>query len=259
MKEVYDEIVEFMLSSGKRLVEKAGSIKNLKLKDNEVTEDDYVTEEDIRIERGFKEIVLKYNPNHEFYAEEEHDNFPDADNVWVSDPISGTNRFVEGDSRYSIVIAHLNKGIIQFGAVYAPALNELYTAYRGEGAFLNGKKISVSQGKKTIIFRKSHGWMDEESQNKSIDDLAEYDLSSSFKGSFAISLCHAATGKYDGIVLLCKDTFPIYAGAIILDEAGGIFTNNKGDISFSYRDRVFVGGNKEFHKELKKVLNKTFP
>ena len=76
MEKIYTEMIAFMVSSGKRIATKAGKIKDIGVKKQ------WLTEEDIAIERGMKEIIQKHHPNHAFFAEEEHDSFPENENVF---------------------------------------------------------------------------------------------------------------------------------------------------------------------------------
>ena len=99
MEKVCREIIDFIVSSGKRIAKRAGNIEDIGVKKQ------YLTEEDLAIERGMKEIIKKHCPTHEFFAEEEHDSFPENEDVWIADPISGTISLIEGLPYYAIVVA----------------------------------------------------------------------------------------------------------------------------------------------------------
>src|SRR5579863_94873 len=114
MEKEYQKIIDFMLVSGKRLIQRTGNIKDIG-----ITKTD-LTEEDLAIERGFKEIISSFEGEHVLYAEEEHDVFKNADSIWVADPISGTANFIQGKPYYSIVITHLINHKAVFAAVYNP-------------------------------------------------------------------------------------------------------------------------------------------
>jgi myo-inositol-1(or 4)-monophosphatase len=214
----------------------------------------YLTEEDLTIERGMKEIIKKHNSDHYFFAEEEHDSFPDSDHVWIADPISGTNTFIQGRPHYGIVIAHSFKGIVQFAAIYDPSVDELFIAYKGKGAFLNGKKISFSNNNKKIIFTPSYAWKDKASYEDIEKKILKNFEVHKTKFSHGVALSHVACGRYDGVISLCKDSFPLFAASLIIQEAGGIFTNLKGESNIHHGDRIFLGGNKETYAKLKEIL-----
>ena len=74
------------------------------------------------------------------------------------------------------------------------------------------------------------------------------------KNSHAVNLCHVACGHADGVICLGKDSFPYFAGGLILQEAGGKFTNKQGNDNIHHGDRVFVGGNEESYQKLREVL-----
>jgi myo-inositol-1(or 4)-monophosphatase len=206
-----------------------------------------------------KEIIKKHYPSHEFFAEEEHDSFPENEDVWIADPISGTISLIEGLPYYAIVVAYAKNKVIQFSSIYVPAVDELFVAYRGKGAFLNGKKISVSkrEGNPKVIFALSYDWKDRKSAEEMQKKLKQFDflIDKLDKRSHAINCSLVACGRYDGLIGFGKDSFPYFAGALLIQEAGGIFTNRKGDSNIHHGDRVFIGGNKIAYEKLKELVN----
>ncbi|MFH0949479.1 MAG: inositol monophosphatase [Candidatus Aenigmatarchaeota archaeon] len=249
MEMVYKEIINFIMISGKRIAKRAGKIEDIGIKKR------YLTEEDIAIERGMKEIIKKHYPNHEFYAEEENETFSEAENVWIADPISSTKTFIQGLPHYGIVISYVKNKIVQFAVVYDPSADELFTAYRGKGAFLNGEKISVSKpsGNLKVVFNLSSQWKDKKSAEDMLEKLQKFELFRN-TNSHAVNLCYVACGRYDGVICFCKDSFPYFAGSLIIQESGGIFTNKDGNSVIHHKDRVFIGGNIEAYKKLLEVL-----
>lgn len=248
----YKAVIEYALTSGKRLTKRAGKIQDIG-----ITKTD-LTEEDLAIERGFKKLIENFGRDYVLYAEEENSNLLSSENVWIVDPISGTNTFISGLGHYAIVAAHLYKNQVVFAVIYDPSVNELFTAYHDKGAYLNGKKISVSQfinKRPKIVFNRSKGWKEPEIARKSWITLDE--LGNVFRNtnSFAINYCHVACGRYDGVFTLSKDSFPEHAGSLIIKEAGGVFTNNKKTEQFHHEDRVFLGGNKTTYELLSKNFN----
>jgi myo-inositol-1(or 4)-monophosphatase len=252
MDELYKKIIEQIVSSGKRIREKSGKIQDIGVTKKNLTE------EDIKIERELKQIIKEFNPKHEFYAEEESENFLDAEDVWVIDPISGTHVFINGLPHYGIVAAHVHNHEVQFAAVYDPSMDDLYTAYRNKGAYLNGQKISVkdtvSEPPK-IIFTLSLGWKDIASARKIFYELSNLELYR-VPGSSAVNDSLVACGKYNGVVCFAKDSFPSFASSLMIKEAGGIFTNINGEENIQPSDRVFIGGDKETYQKLKLVVEK---
>lgn len=244
------ELIEFIVTSGKELVAKSGNIKDIGIKKK------FLTEEDLRTERGIKEIVSKMPGSHEFYSEEENDNFVDSDSVWIADPISGTHLFIQGLPHYTVVVSHLSKGVVDLAIVYDPIVDKLYVADE-EGAFINDIKInSDGSSKNRVIFAPSYAWKDLEQVEKLKKELSRYDIFPS-QGSFAINYCLVAEGSFNGVVSLTKDSFPEFAGCFIANEAGAKATNIKGNIDISPDDRVFICGNKNTYEDLFEITKST--
>jgi len=251
MNKVYSEIITYIIDSGKRIIKKSGNIKDIW-----ITKKD-LTEEDLRIERWLKGIIKKHNSNHELFAEEEHDSFPDTEDIWVADPISGTKLFINWEPHYAIVISHMKNNIVQFAAVYDPSIDELFTAYKDKWAFLNNKPINVSKKHKEnelrVLFCMSSQRKDIKKAKNIFKDLLVYNTYR-IKSSFALYYCYIACGRYDGIISLTKDIFPEVAGGFIIREAGGILKNDKGEDNLKHNDRVFAWGNKESYETIKSFV-----
>ena len=239
----YRKILDFMRVAGERLLTKTGNVVDIG-----VTKIN-LTEEDLAIERGFRDIIQGFKGDHALYAEEEHDSFHNAENVWVVDPISGTKNFIDGSGHYAIVISHLINGKTVFAAVFDPSANEFFTAKRGKGAFLNGTRIGTSEETSSVIFRPSSKWNDPNAVLKIQSALEGYQVESNAH-SMAVDYCWIAAGRFDGMVSLTKDSFPEFAGGFIVQEAGGRFTNLKGESDIQPTDRVFVCGNQKMYDEL---------
>ena len=232
----YKKIIDFILLSGKRLSTRAGNIKDIG-----ITKTD-LTEEDLAIERGLKEIISSFGNDHSLYAEEENTSFQNSKHVWVIDPISGTINFIQGLPHYSIVVSHLADRKVVFAAVFDPAVNELFTAYAGKGAFLNDKPIRVSMGSSKIILRPSMAWNDPEVIKRAAEALKNFNIENN-RFSMAVNYCAVAAGRADGVAAFTKDSFPEFAGSLIVREAGGIFTNIEGKSNIQPNDRIFLSGN----------------
>jgi len=249
MKVDYQKIVDYVVESGKRLVTKTGRIADIG-----ITKED-LTEEDIRIERGLKEILDSFGDSHTLYAEEENDVFQNSESLWVADPISGTGTFIKGLPHYSIVVSHLSNHKVVFAVVYDPSVDELFTAKIGEGTLLNGKRIRVSEGNSNVILRVTKVKIDIEKEliSEITRILSKYNVTTK-SHSMAVDYCAVACGRYDGIVSVTKDSFPEFAGSLIIREAGGRFANLSGEPNFLETDRAFVAGNEIIFKELQKLI-----
>jgi len=155
--------------------------------------------------------------------------------IWAVDPLDGTLNFAKRIPHFAVSIGVVQSGRTVAGAIYDPILDEMFTARRGAGAYLNGKKIRVSTAaalrNASIIFE----WWDKE---PSIPDplglekkVYRYTRSLRSPGSIALNLCSVASGRFDGLITVFLRS-PIYetsAGALVVEEAGGRVTNSLGD------------------------------
>jgi len=252
MKATYQEVTKFVFASGKRILRKAGKIADIGVTKK------YLTDEDTRIENGLETLIHEYHPDHQLFAEETHDTLPDCTHVWVADPISGTKTFIEGLPHFGIAVAHLKNGLPQFSVVYDPSTDELYTAFLGGGAFLNGKLMKaerrVEKDRCEIVLNWSCEDNDDERAQKLVSHLAREFRVFRNKNSFAVNYCHMASGRYDGFVALTKDAFPEIVASLIVREAGCVFKNEDGDDVIASQQRLFFGGNYLLAAQLKSLL-----
>lgn len=254
MEKIYQQVIDFVVDSGKELVKKSG-----KAKDIGVTKK-YLTEEDLKIERGLNKIITKFDKSHKVFAEEEHFDFKEAENIWVIDPISMTRAFIKGLPHYAIVVAHTQNKKVKFSVVYDPSMNDLYYAFDGGGFFHNGQKIKPlrSEPKKNlkIIFNLSVAWLENKEIRKNLfQELTQFDLYRN-TSSFGLNYCYVACGYYDGFVALTKDNFPEIAGSLMIKESGGSFVN-LGKLDLLQPEKlIFYGGNDQTFSKLDEIFSK---
>lgn len=168
--------------------------------------------------------------------------------VWAVDPLDGTLNFAKRIPHFAVSIGVVQRGRTVAGAIYDPILGEMFTARRGEGAHLNGRRIRVSKAtalrNASIIFE----WWDREPSIPDPLDLEKrvyaYTRSLRSPGSIALNLCSVASGRFDGLITVFPRS-PIYetpAGAIIVEEAGGLVTNSLGDSWESLSRSIIAAG-----------------
>ena len=189
---------------------------------------DFVTEMDIKSEKLIREILLTACPEDEFFGEEGGGS-TSSKGRWIVDPIDGTGNYVKDIPMYTISIAYEQDGRLVIGCVYAPALDEMYVAVRGEGATMNGKPIHVSDvsDPTLAIFSMSFAARLPEMHRRMVDTIDGImgtcnDLRR--MGSAAFDLCCAACGRTEGFFELGLHIYDIAAGVLILEEAGGKIT-----------------------------------
>jgi myo-inositol-1(or 4)-monophosphatase len=182
-------------------------------------------------------------------------NYGSHDIIWAVDPLDGTLNFVKGIPHFAVSIGvRLGKRTVA-GAIYNPILDEMYTAARGSGAHLNGKRIRVSTTtalrNAALIFE----WWDTE---PSIPDPLELEgrfyrhtRSVRSPGSIALNLCSVASGRFDGLITVYRKS-PVWettAGCLIVEEAGGRVTNSLGE-SWENLSRSIIAGGPIFQRRL---------
>jgi myo-inositol-1(or 4)-monophosphatase len=186
-------------------------------------------------------------------------NFGSRDIVWAVDPLDGTFNYVKCIPHFAVSIGVLIKGRTALGAIYNPNLNEMFTATGGRGAYLNGKRIHVSEARSIRNSSLVFDWWNSE---PSIPDpllLAKrlYRRTRTLRspGSVALNLCSVASGRFDGLVTVYRKT-PIHetsAGCLIVQEAGGVLTNSLGK-SWESFSRSLIAGGPQIHRQLMKLI-----
>lgn len=195
----------------------------------------FVTEYDKKIQRILKERFFQILPEAVFVGEEEDSHASIAGGyAFIVDPIDGTTNFIKDYHMSVISVGLLFNGEKYMGVVYNPYLNEMYTAVRGEGAYLNGRPIHVSGHpleNGIVLFGTAPYY--EDLSRKSFEMAYEYfkkALDVRRSGSAAIDLCCVAAGRAEVFFELCLSPWDFAAGALIVEEAGGKVTTVDGRI-----------------------------
>ena len=184
---------------------------------------DYVTDDDRASERMIRESILKSFPGDEILGEE-YGITGTSDSLWVVDPIDGTVDYMNGFPFYTISIAYMEKGEAVFGLVSVPEQGEIFSAIKGEGAFLNGEKITVSsierkEGLAILVPpHRRHEYLD--SYISSMRRLYEVYSDMRSLGSAAISLSYLASGRVSCYYERFLHIYDVAAGLLIAAEAG---------------------------------------
>ncbi len=194
----------------------------------------FVTTYDKAIQEKLREGLLKLKPDAVFVGEEEdiHPSIFDG-LAFVVDPIDGTTNFIRDYKQSCISVALLEKGVPILGLVYNPYLDEMFTARKGEGAYLNGERIHVSglpmeQG--IVLFGTAPYYT--ELNRKSFDLAYDYFKSAldiRRSGSSALDLCSIAAGRAEVFFELRLSPWDYAAGSLIVTEAGGKVTTAEGE------------------------------
>lgn len=194
---------------------------------------DFVTVADVAVEKFLKSALAKHYPEYGFWGEESGKS-ENQSQRWIVDPIDGTHSFAKGQYFWSISVALEIDDELIFGAVYAPALSDYYCAKRGQGAFKNAQKISVSNetdlGNSMIAtgFACLRSYLEENNLER-FCRIAQKTTGQRRFGSAAMDLCLVADGQVDAFWEQELNLYDVAAGALIVLEAGGTVTDFKGN------------------------------
>ena len=182
---------------------------------------DFCTEADRAVERLVSErIRARFG---DAIIGEEYGGEP-ADRVWLVDPIDGTTEFIHGTKRWCVSLAYVHAGVIEAGAIYAPADDRLFSAKRGGGAFLNGRRLDVSRLRHGAVPVVEVGWSDRRPVSR-YGTVLERMVAQGFEfrrhGSGALALAEVAAGLNDGYLELHINAWDALAGILLVQEAGG--------------------------------------
>jgi myo-inositol-1(or 4)-monophosphatase len=221
---------------------------------------DIVTEVDIAVEKLIIKEIKRAYPDHAIIAEE--DSFANKTNmeevlkapyIWFIDPIDGTTNYAQGLPFYAVSIGvfktSTSGGELVAGTIYAPKIDRLYTAEKGKGARLNGKKIAVSKTKKIANSVMATGFKGSKTKNISyFKKMMEETRALRRFGAASLDLAFTASGEFDGFWEFGLYPWDVAAGALIVKEAGGKVTDTSGNLLDLFGKDIFVSNGK-IHKE----------
>ena len=225
---------------------------------------DFVTRADRKVEKKLYEELLKARPRFGFKLEEGGD-LPgeDADSRWIIDPIDGTTNFIHGIPAFATSIGLEQRGEIVAGVIYNPATNELFTAEKGRGAYLDGRRIRVS-GRTSLADTVIACGL----PHKARSDLGQFrkelsciqDKVAGLRrfGAASLDLAWVAAGRIDGFWERGLSAWDIAAGIIMVREAGGIISPLDGYGNILKHGDI-VAGNPEICRLLETELKKVRP
>lgn len=196
---------------------------------------DFVSDIDRTSEAILADALKEAYPHHKITAEEGGtQGKATAEYEWIIDPLDGTTNYLHGHPQYAISMALLHKGVLQEALVYAPERNDLYMASRGKGALLNDRRIRVSNRIELNRCLIGTGFpvVDQSMMDTYLailKDILAKTAGGRREGSAALDLCAVACGRLDGFFEFNLKPWDIAAGALIVQEAGGIVTDMQGN------------------------------
>ncbi|MBD5162430.1 MAG: inositol monophosphatase [Oscillibacter sp.] len=219
---------------------------------------DLVTEYDLAVENFLKEKLPPLAPGSIFFGEEETENAdPGRGWAFIVDPIDGTTNFVRGLRQSAISVALAHDGVLEYGVVYDPYKDELFSARRGGGAFLNGRPIHVSRrplsegvfGMGTAIYRREYL----EPTMRLAEQLFRRSCDFRRLGAAALDLCDVACGRTELFFEYSLCPWDYAAGSLIITEAGGFVSTLEGG-PLPLADRCSVWASNQVNQDVLKEL-----
>ena len=253
-----------MLNTAVKAARRAAAIINRasfdieQLRVSEKRHNDFVTEVDRAAEQAIIEVLKTAYPDHAILAEESgasanlHD---ENENVWIIDPLDGTTNFIHGFPQYCVSIALQQRGQITQAVVYDPTRNDLFTASKGAGAYLNEKRIRVARRDKLADALIGTGFPYSnfekmEQHLKMFRIMTEKCAGLRRPGAAALDLAYVAAGRFDGFFEKNLKPWDIAAGSLLITEAGGIVANFEGESDYLYHGDIIAGSPKIFAQML---------
>lgn len=249
-----------MLNTAIKAARRAGAVINRasfdidRVKVTEKGRNDFVTEVDQAAENAIIDVLKNAYPDHAILAEESGasaNHHAEHENVWIIDPLDGTTNFIHGFPTYCVSIALQQRGQVTQAVVYDPNRNDLFTATKGAGAYLNEKRIRVSRRDKMadaligtgFPFRDTEGL---EEYVEMFKVLSERCAGLRRPGAAALDLAYVAAGRLDGFFEKGLKPWDVAAGSLLITESGGIVSNFSGESDYLYHGDVIAGTPKIF-------------
>lgn len=221
---------------------------------------DYVSYVDKETEKLLVEKLKTLIPDSGFITEEETVKFEEQDYCWIIDPLDGTTNFIYDNPPFCVCIALRYKNEVILGVVYEVTRHECFYAWKGGGSYLNDRKITVSDV--TTLENASVGLdlpYDYQNYKPVLNSLIDklYGTASSVRlyGSAAIGLCYVAAGRFDAWLEAYIKLWDFAAGAIIVQEAGGVVTDFRGSSDFWGSHHVIVSSGASLHTQMEGLVS----
>ena len=248
-----------MLTTAVKAARRAGNVINRGARDLDLLTvtakgpKDFVSEVDHAAEAAIVDTLHAAYPDHAILAEEgtSRDKNANADYVWIIDPLDGTTNFLHGFPQYCVSIALAHKGVVTQGVIYDPVRNDLFTATRGRGAFLNDRRMRVSRRvhlRDCLIgtgfpFRDG-SYLD--TYLAMMKTMITQTAGLRRPGAAALDLAYVAAGFYDGFFEIGLNAWDVAAGSLLIQESGGLIGDFSGEGDFLYGGQVIAANAKVF-------------
>lgn len=220
---------------------------------------DFVTEIDRQAEAAIIDTLLHAYPEHGILAEESGLQEGAKDYQWIIDPLDGTTNFMHGFPHFAVSIGMRHKNRLEHAVIYDPLRKEMFGASRGDGAFLNNRRLRVTQARslKSALLCTGFPFRDEKYIDIYLETFRQLlPVSSGVRrtGSAALDLAYVACGRFDGFWEFNLKPWDMAAGALLIQEAGGMVSDMEGSDRFLESGHIIAGTPGVF-TELTKLLH----
>jgi myo-inositol-1(or 4)-monophosphatase len=236
-----------MLNVAVKAARRAGTVINRaslnleRLQVDRKQHNDFVTEVDKAAEAAIIETLSEETGEHNI----------DAENVWIIDPLDGTTNFIHGFPQYAVSIALAVNGVTQQAVVYDPTRDELFTATRGAGAYLDRRRLRVATQDRLASSLIGTGFPYREDQDlekylKIFAEMTRQCAGLRRPGAASLDLAYVAAGRYDGFFESDLKPWDMAAGALLITESGGLIGNYRGEEGFLKSGEVMAANPRIF-------------
>ena len=251
-------MVKVCRKAAKILIRDFGEIENLQV--SLKGPGNFVTASDLKVEKILVEELQKARPTYSILSEEVGQINNDESFKWIIDPIDGTSNFLHGIPHFAISIGLEHDKEIICGIIYDPIKDEIFTAEKGNGAYLNNKRMRVSSRSKLKDCIICTGGHKRDSKDRELA-LEEYKKFSSKVfipirkfGSASLDMAYVAAGRCDGYWQRDLSYWDIAAGIILVKESGGFVTDFNGENRYIQNKTILVT-NSKINEEMIEVLS----
>jgi|SRR3989338_421836 len=236
---------------GKLLMNNLGKVKKVK----EKAKNSLVSNVDLEAEKIIENLIKKHFPNDSILSEEEASTAKKSDYKWVIDPLDGTHNYLRNQPHFGVSIGLEYKGEIVFGVINLPFFNEIYAAEKGKGAFLNNKKIKVSNRDLANAYINFDGNLYKETKRKTdaLRKIAKKTFQTRITGCAVVNGTSVANGNLDAHIAFNTKPWDVAVGFLLIKEAGGKVTDFDGKEANHYT-KEFVTTNGRIHDRILKLI-----
>lgn len=220
---------------------------------------DFVSSADLKAEKTIRQELEKARPGYSFLMEEGGKIDRKSDYRWIIDPLDGTMNFLHSIPHFAVSIALEREGELVAGVIYNPATEELFTAEKGKGAFMNDRRMRVAARKDfadsvIVVGIPALNKTGHTKTNRVQKDLMMQVAGLRASGSAALNLAWLAAGRYDGYSETGLQPWDIAAGMLMVREAGGFVSEPDPNASLYETGRI-IAGNEFIHAKLREVVH----